>query len=161
MVKENDYVVVHYTGTFEGGEVFDTSVDRDPLEFQVGSGSVIPGFEQAVVGMSVNDEKQIVIKPEDGYGERDDAMIYAFPIAEVRQQFEPEVGMTIGVATDSGQHMPAVITEITDTEVKLDLNHPLAGKTLFFNIKLVEINDEPKYGHGCDSEDCGGGCSCC
>ncbi|TAL35277.1 MAG: peptidylprolyl isomerase [Spirochaetes bacterium] len=161
MVKENDYVVVHYTGTFEGGEVFDTSADRDPLEFQVGAGSVIPGFEQAVMGMKPEEEKRIILQPGDAYGERDEAMMHAFPLAEVRQQFEPEVGMTIGVATDEGQHMPALITEITDTEVKLDLNHPLAGKTLVFDIKLIEINDAPKYGSGCDSDSCGGGCSCC
>ncbi len=160
MVNEGDFVLVHYTGSFDDGEVFDTSLDREPLEFQVGSGSVIPGFEKAVLGMKIDEERKIVLKPEDAYGDYDGSMVHSFPLAEVKSQFEPEVGMTIGVMLDNGAQAPAVITEITEEDVKVDMNHPLAGKTLHFQMKLVEINSEAKQNHGCDGGSCGSGCSC-
>jgi peptidylprolyl isomerase len=158
MVRENDYVLVHYTGTFEDGEIFDTSIDREPLEFRVGSGDVIPGFDQAVMGMKINEEKDFVVKPDEGYGERDDKMTYRFPSDEIKSHFEPEVGLTIGLELEDGNRVPAIITEVTEKEVVVDLNHPLAGRTLHFHIQLLEINAEAKYKHSCSSDGCSSGC---
>ncbi len=163
MIENGKYVVVHYTGSLEDGEVFDTSADREPLEFQLGAGTVIPGFDSAVAGMKIDDEIDIVLPPAEAYGDYDDSLLHRFPVADVRSQFEPEIGMTIGVQLDNGARVPATITEITDEIVTIDLNHPLSGKTLHFHIKLLEINDTAKYGDscgagGCDS--CGSGCSC-
>jgi peptidylprolyl isomerase len=167
MVKENDFVLVHYTGTFDDGEVFDTSMDGEPLEFQVGGGMVIPGFESAVVGMKINEEKNFRIPCTEAYGEYDDQMIYPVPLDEMKKNFEPEVGMMIAVQNQDGGQMPAIIKEITDTTVFLDLNNPLAGKDLNFSIKLLEINSEAKYpdshnhdcsDHGCSDQGCSGCC---
>ena len=165
MVEKDKFIVIHYTGTFDDGEVFDTSVDREPLEFQVGSGMVIPGLDNAVLGLAVGDEKDIHIEPAEAYGEYDENRKQTYPLADIRQSFEPEVGMTIAVQMENGAQIPAQIAEITETDVVIDMNHPLAGKALNFNVKLLEINDMPKYnqgGDGCSS--CGGGCSddgCC
>ena len=164
MIKDGNYVVVHYTGTFEDGTVFDSSSDRQPLEFKVGEGSVIPGFESAIVQMNIEEEKNIVIQPDDAYGRYDDSLIHSFPAESVREQFDPEVGMTIGVQLENGNQIPALITEVGEESVTIDLNHPLAGKTLHFNVKLLEVNDAPKYNTGCESGCCDTGCcdtGCC
>ncbi len=160
MVKDGNYVVVHYTGTFEDGSVFDTSLDRHPLEFKVGEGSVIRGFENAVLGMKIEEEKDVKITPDDAYGVYDDTLIHSFPVETVKEQFEPEKGMTIGVQLENGAQVPAVITDVAEGMVKIDLNHPLAGKTLHFHIKLIEINEARKYGTSCGSGCCDDGCSC-
>ncbi len=170
MVEEGKFIVIHYTGTFDDGEVFDTSVDRTPLEFQVGSGMVIPGLDKAVVGLAIGDEKDIHIEADEAYGEHDENRKQSYPLADVKQSFDPQVGMQIGVQMDNGHQIPATITEVTDTEVVIDMNHPLAGKALNFNIKVLEINEEAKYSGGCsscgdsDSQGCNpGGCGdgCC
>ena len=163
MVKNNDYVQVHYTGSFDSGEVFDTSSDGTPLEFKVGSGMVIPGFDNAVVGMDVNEEKNIKISSADAYGEYDESLIYPFPIEEVKANFEPQVGMTVALHGQDGRQMPAVVKEITDEQVFIDMNHPLAGKDLNFTIKVVEVNDTPQQQSGCSDMNSSGGCSggCC
>lgn len=161
MVTEGKYVAIHYTGKFDDGQVFDSNLDGAPFEFQAGAGMVIPGLDRAVLGMKLDEEKDIVIAPQEGYGDYDDNLLYAFPLEEVQQQFKPEIGMTIGLQMDNGSQIPAVIKEITDDEVVVDMNHPLAGKTLHFHVKVVNISDEPEYSGGCDS--CGGysdGCSC-
>lgn len=161
MVTEGKYVAIHYTGKFDDGQVFDSSLDGAPFEFQAGAGMVIPGLDRAVLGMKIDEEKDIVIAPKEGYGDYDDNLLYAFPLEEVQQQFKPEIGMTIGLQMDNGRQIPAVIKEITDDEIVVDMNHPLAGKTLHFHVKVVNISDEPEYSGGCDS--CGGysdGCSC-
>jgi peptidylprolyl isomerase len=162
MVKKDDYVLIHYTGKFDDGEVFDSSEERQPFEFRVGSNSVIPGMDNAMIGMEINQEKSIKLPPNEAYGEYDEAMIYNFPIEDIKKQFEPEIGMVIGVQMENGNSVPARIKEITGTDVFIDMNHPLAGKTLNFNIKLLEINSEPKHtSSGCDC--CGSAetdCSC-
>jgi len=163
MVKKGDYVLIHYTGYFENGDVFDTSRDGQPFEFQAGSGSVIPGFDNAVMGMNPSEKKDIIIEPSDGYGSYDDSLICRVPTDEFRQSVEPEVGMQIALQLDNGSHMPAEITDVNDENVTLDMNHPLAGKTLKFNIEIIEINSTPKHPQGCDcSSGCcdHSGCSC-
>ncbi|HOO71443.1 MAG TPA: peptidylprolyl isomerase [Spirochaetota bacterium] len=166
MVKNEDFILIHYTGKFDDGEVFDSSIGRDPLEFQVGSGMVIPGLDREVLGMKINDEKDISIEPADAYGEYSEEFLHAFPRSEAGS-FQPEVGMTLSVQLTDGSYRPAVIKEFNDEKIVLDLNHPLAGKRLHFHITLLEINDAPKYNHGCSScsgGDCGSGCpddGCC
>lgn len=166
MVEEGKFIVIHYTGSFDNGEVFDSSIDRTPLEFKVGAGMVIPGLDKAVVGLDTGDKKDIHIDVEDAYGPYDENRKQAYPLADVKQSFEPEVGMNIAVQLENGQQIPATISEVTDTEVFIDLNHPLAGKALNFNIEILEINDMPKYSGACDScrdtQGCGdGGCNGC
>lgn len=139
IVKLGDAVKVHYTGKFDSGEVFDTSEGSEPLGFQVGGGQVIPGFEQALIGMSVGETKEIVIPPAQAYGERMQELVQTIQ----RDQFslgemEPEVGLAIQMHTPQG-NIPLVITELTDTTVTLDANHPLAGEHLHFALTLVEI----------------------
>ena len=141
-VKKGDKVKVEYTGTFENGEVFDASEKHgQPLEFEVGAGQMIKGFDEAVVGMAKDEEKEITLKPEDAYGDPKDEMIQKVPKDKLPKEQEPAVGMTIGVGFGDGRQMPATITEVTDTEVTIDMNHPLAGKTLTFKLKVVEINN--------------------
>lgn len=139
VVKGGDTVKVHYTGTFDNGEMFDTSEGAEPLEFQVGGGQVIPGFDTALVGMQIGETKNIVIPPEQGYGVRQEELVQTID----RKQFnlggaEPEVGMAIEMHTPQGS-IPLVITNLTDTTVTLDANHPLAGEELHFALTLVEI----------------------
>ena len=169
MIENNKYVAIHYTGTFDGGEVFDTSVDGQPLEFQVGANMVIPGFENAVMDMNIGEKKEIRIEPADAYGEYDENRKQSFPLEEIRQSFEPQEGMTIGVQMENGMQIPAVITSVTASEVVIDMNHPLAGKPLNFSLELIAINDTAQYDHGCscgceETEGCGDGCGsggCC
>ena len=139
-VKEGDTVKIDYTGKFEDGTEFDSSKKHgQPLEFKVGAKQVVPGFENAVVGMEKDEEKEVTITPADGYGEHQEEMIKPFPRDQFPKDQEPEVGMTIGVGLQNGQQIPAKIVKVDDKEVTLDMNHPLAGKTLVFNIKVVDV----------------------
>lgn len=138
-VKAGDNVKVHYIGKYDSGEIFDTSEGSEPLAFIVGEGQVIPGFDQALLGMSVGDTKEVVISAEDAYGERIEELVQTIS----RDQFnlgdvEPELGMSIEMRTPDG-NIPLVITGLTDTTVTLDANHPLAGESLHFALTLVEI----------------------
>ena len=138
-VKSGDAVKVHYTGKFDDGDVFDSSEGREPLAFTVGAGEVIPGFDQALVGMQIGETKSVVIPPEQAYGERINELVQTID----RNQFnlegvEPELGMAIEMRTPQGS-IPLVVTELTDTSVTLDANHPLAGEELHFALTLVEI----------------------
>jgi FKBP-type peptidyl-prolyl cis-trans isomerase 2 len=141
-VKKGDKIKVEYTGTFENGEVFDASEKHgQPLEFEVGAGQMIKGFDEAVVGMAKDEEKEITLKPEEAYGDPKPELIQKVPRDKLPAEPEPKVGMMIGVGFEDGRQMPATITEITDKEVTIDLNHPLAGKTLNFKIEVVEISN--------------------
>jgi len=138
-VKKGDKIKVEYTGSFEDGEVFDASEKHgQPLEFEAGKGMVVPGFDAAVVGMNAGEEKKITLKPDEAYGVPNEQAIQKVP----KDKFPPEAkeGMMIGVPLPSGQQIPAKITKIDDKEVTIDMNHPLAGKTLVFKIKVVSID---------------------
>ena len=137
-MKPRDKVQVHYTGTLNDGTVFDSSEGREPLEFTVGEGQIIPGFENGIKEMKLNQEKTIKINPENAYGERNNQLIISIP----RDKFpkEIEVNGRLALKGPQGQNIPAVIKEINDNDVKIDLNHPLAGKELTFKIKVVGIN---------------------
>jgi peptidylprolyl isomerase len=138
-VKNGDSVKVHYTGKFDTGEVFDSSIEGDPLAFTVGVGEVIPGFDRALVGMAVGETKDVIIPAADAYGEKIAELIQTID----RDQFSlgeitPELGMAIEMQTPEGS-IPLVITELNETSVTLDANHPLAGQELHFALTLVEI----------------------
>ena len=131
-------VQVHYTGTLDDGTVFDSSEGKEPLEFTIGSNQVIPGFENGIKEMKLNEEKNIKIKPNEAYGERDEKMVVSIP----RDKFPPEVqvGGHLLLKGPDGQRIPAKINEVKGNEVIIDLNHPLAGKELNFRVKVVGIN---------------------
>ena|SRR5215467_825407 len=138
-VKNGDTVKVHYTGKFDTGEVFDSSEGAEPLAFTVGAGEVIPGFDEALLGMQIGETKDVVIEPEQGYGNRVEELEHTID----RSQFNltgvvPEIGMAIEMRTPQGD-IPLIITDLTDTTVTLDANHPLAGESLHFSLRLVEI----------------------
>lgn len=137
--KKGDKVKVHYHGKLTNGETFDTSSGRDPLEFEIGSGSVIKGFDDGVRGMEVGQSKTINIPVEDAYGSRSDDMLIEFPKDRFPNDMEIEEGMQLMMSNGTGQNMPVIVTEIKEDSVILDANHPLAGEELIFDIELVEI----------------------
>ncbi len=138
-IKDGDTIKINYTGTLDDGTVFDSSENHDqPLEFTVGSGQVIPGFEEAVRGMETGEEKEFRIEASEAYGEPNPDLKQTVPRSLLQSDTEINEGMMIMVSTADGQQMPARIAEITDEEITLDMNHPLAGKALNFNIMVLE-----------------------
>lgn len=137
--QQGDKVVVHYTGRLDDGEVFDSSQGRDPLEFEVGSGQVIPGFDQAVTGLEIGETREIRLDPEDAYGEPREDLLVDVERNQFPPDAEPAVGQQVQVQVAPDQNRVATIQEIGDETIKLDLNHPLAGKPLTFDVELVEI----------------------
>jgi len=137
--KHGDTVKVHYTGKLDDGTVFDSSIDRDPLEFIIGSGSIIPGFEQAVIGMALGESKTEVIPTDNAYGPYQEAMVLTIDRQQMPLEVEPEVGQQLQLQHPTGGVIPVIITEIDQGTVTLDANHPLAGEDLTFDIQLVEI----------------------
>jgi FKBP-type peptidyl-prolyl cis-trans isomerase 2 len=138
-VKSGDTVKVHYHGKLTDGTTFDSSAGRQPLEFKVGSGMVIKGFDNGVLGMKTGDKRTIEIPAEDAYGLEDPQMLMDFPIDRFPTDMKPEIGMQLNMSNGSGQNFPVVIREIKGDVVTLDANHPLAGETLVFDLELVEI----------------------
>jgi|TARA_B100002003_G_C13887973_1_gene433172 FKBP-type peptidyl-prolyl cis-trans isomerase 2 len=138
-VKKGDKIKVEYTGSFDGGEVFDTSEGKAPLEFEAGSGMVIKGFDEAVIGMKVGEEKEVKIASKEAYGDPNPELVKKIPRDKLPPEQEPKPGMMLGMATPDGKQIPARITAVDDKEITIDLNHPLAGKNLNFKIKIAEI----------------------
>ena len=138
-VKNGDKVKVHYHGKLRSGETFDSSKGREPLEFVVGSGQVIKGFDQGVMGMNPGDKKTVEINADDAYGQKDDRNIIEFPIDQFPADMKPEEGMQLMMSDGQGQSFPVTIAEVRPETVVLDANHPLAGQDLIFDIELVEI----------------------
>ena len=132
-------VRIHYTGTLDDGSTFDSSIGRDPLEFQLGSGQIIPGLDNAIVGMAIGDSKQVAIQPADAYGEREEGMIQSVPVSALPDDIQPAVGMQLQGQSAEGQVTQFVITEVNDESITVDANHPLAGKVLHFDVELVEF----------------------
>lgn len=137
--KKGDIVKVHYTGKLTSGDQFDSSEGRNPLEFKVGAGQMIPGFDQAIPGMNVGEKKTITISPSDAYGEKNKEAIIEFPKTNIPADMKLETGMKLQLRNEAGQPIPVVVTEVKDETVILDANHELAGKELVFDIELVEI----------------------
>ena len=139
-VEKGNKVKVDYEGTLEDGTVFDTSKGKAPIEFEVGEGKVIKGFDDGVLGMNVGEDKELKIPAAEAYGEPNPALEQVVPREKFNLPQEPKVDMMVMLGAPDGRQIPARIKEVTDKEISLDMNHPLAGKNLTFKIKLVEIN---------------------
>jgi len=137
--KQGDTVKVHYTGRLDDGVVFDSSRDGEPLEFKIGEGSVIPGFEEAIEGMSAGETRTVTIEPDKAYGPRRDEMEAEVNRTELPPNLELEVGQQLELPQENGQIIILSIMALTDETVTVDANHPLAGRNLTFEIELVEI----------------------
>jgi len=163
-VKKGDFVQLHYTGSLEDGTVFDSSVDRQPLEFQVGAGGIIAGFNDAVIGMEVNTENQVTLSPDRAYGELREALKREFP-KEMLADHPIEVGQELRFTSPHGP-VTGTVLAIEPDKFVVDFNHCLAGKTLVFKIKLLGVTDHPTQQSACScgSSSCGpGSCGpgCC
>ena len=137
--KSGDKVKVHYHGRLPNGETFDSSAGREPLEFEVGSGMVIKGFDDGVTGMKVGEKKTINIPPDQAYGEKNPEMMIEFPKSQFPPGIDLEIGTQLMMSSASGQQFPVRIAEVKDDSVILDANHHLAGEELIFDLELVEI----------------------
>ena len=138
-VKSGDKVKVHYHGKLQNGETFDSSEGKEPLEFTVGGGQVIKGFDDGVMGMQVGDKKTVEIEVSDAYGEKNEDMIIEFPRTQFPEDMKPEPGMQLMMNNGQGQSFPVLVKEVKEDSVLLDANHPLSGEDLIFDIELVEI----------------------
>lgn len=137
--KPGDSVKIHYSGTLDDGTPFDSSVGREPLEFELGSGQVIPGFDHAVEGMAIGEKKSVKIPPEQAYGPRHEQMIQEVPKSALPESLEPEEGMALRAQQPDGQVINLTVTAVGDDSITVDANHPLAGQSLNFDIELVAI----------------------
>jgi peptidylprolyl isomerase len=137
--KPGDTVKIHYTGRLDDGTVFDSSANGEPLEFTLSGGEVIPGFDQAVVGMSPGESKTEKIAMDQAYGPYREEMVIEVNRQQLPPDLQPEVGQQLQVQQENGQLIPVLVTEVTESQVTLDANHPLAGEDLTFDIQLVEI----------------------
>ncbi|TXD50611.1 MULTISPECIES: peptidylprolyl isomerase [unclassified Polaribacter] len=140
-VKENNTVKVNYTGKLSDGNVFDSSEGKEPIEFTLGQGQVIPGFEKGLIDMEVNEKKTITIAKEDAYGIVNGALIQEVQKSELPQDMAPEVGMGLVSKTPDGREMNLVVVEVKESSIIIDGNHPLAGKDLIFDLEVLEIKD--------------------
>ena len=138
--KAGDTVKIHYTGKLDDGTVFDSSVNREPLEFTLSGGQVIPGFDQAVVGMSPGETKTQKIPMDQAYGPYREEMVVEIAREQMPPDLQPEVGQQLQIQQANGQTVPVMVTVVTDVTVTLDANHPLAGEDLTFDIQLVDVS---------------------
>jgi len=137
--KNGDLVKVHYTGKLEDGTIFDSSVDREPLEFTLGRGDVISGFEETVIGMQPDESKSATLPPEKAYGPHHPEMMVTVEKDRFPEDLQPEVGQQLQMRQEEGRTIVVAVTDVSESSVTLDANHPLAGKDLTFDIHLVEI----------------------
>ncbi len=140
IVKENDQVSVHYTGTLDNGEVFDSSKGREPLAFVVGAGQMIAGFDEAVEGMKLNEVKKVRMEASQAYGEVNEDMIQKIDRKQLPEELKPAVGQQLVSQSPDGHEMVVTVTASDEDSITIDANHPLAGKALTFEIELVSIN---------------------
>ncbi len=134
-----DTVKVHYTGKLNDGTVFDTTLNRDPMEFTIGQGTLIKGFEEAIVGMSPGTSKQATVAPDEGFGQHHQELVQDVEREQLPENINPEVGQQLQVTTSNNQTLVVTVTDVSDSQITLDGNHPLAGQELMFDIQLVEI----------------------
>ena len=140
MIEKGKKVKIHYTGTLDDGNQFDSSVGQDPLEFEMGAGMVIPGFETGVKDMEVGEKKKIHIPSAEAYGEKRDDMVMDFERSQLPEGLEPEVGMGLQMQGPEGQPLPVQIIAVAEESITIDANHPLAGQNLSFELELVEVS---------------------
>lgn len=139
-VKENDTVEVHYTGKLQTGEVFDSSLEREPIKVTLGQKSLIPGFEEGLLDMAVNEKKTIVIPKEEAYGDINKELFQEVPKADLPQEIKPEVGMGLMAQNPDGTERQLRIADVKEESIVIDANHPLAGQELTFELELVSIS---------------------
>jgi peptidylprolyl isomerase len=154
-VQKGHFVKVNYTGTLDNGAVFDSTESCHPMEVEVGSGNVLRGFEDALIGMARNEKKVFSLAPEDAYGQRDESLEQSFDRSEVPPDFQPAIGEVVGLQTERGDQVLATVKHVDSEKITVDLNHPLAGQSLTFEVEVNEINDHPS-----PTPSCGCGCSC-
>jgi len=138
-VKENDTVKVHYTGKLSDGQVFDSSLEREPLEIQLGQGMLIPGFEKGIIDMKLNEKKTINIPVAEAYGDVQKELMYEVKKEQLPQDMAPEVGMGLASKDPEGKEVQFRVAEVNEDHIIVDANHPLAGQDLTFDLELVEI----------------------
>ena len=160
VIQKGDTISVHYTGRLSDGEIFDSSEGREPLKFTVGAGQMIPGFDAAVVGMALGEKKTVAIAPEQAYGPRNEEYVFDFPRANVPEGMQVTLGMQVQLQDNAGNPIPATVVSIGEEKIGMDCNHPLAGKTLEFDITIAETGLEPDKGSCSPSccSSCGGSC---
>ncbi|TVP46052.1 MAG: peptidylprolyl isomerase [Mongoliibacter sp.] len=139
VASKGDAVKVHYTGKLNDGTVFDSSANREPLQFTLGDGNMIKGFDAAVQGMEIGQEKSVTIPSNEAYGEKRDDMMLDIPLTQVPPHIKPEIGMELSLQNQQGQPVPVRVVGVEEEKIILDANHPLAGQDLIFDITLVEI----------------------
>ena len=166
-VKPNDHVTVTYEGLLQDGQVFESSADTGPLEFVVGTGAVMPGFEQQLLGMQLNETKTFELAADQAFGPRDQQLIHTLPRQSFGDLAEINPGMVLGLAIDKDGEtvqVPALVTDVQGDQITVDFNHPLAGQALTYQVTVTSIGDQPaSSGCGCGSSSgssCGSGCSC-
>ena len=137
--KKGDRVRVHYTGTLDDGTVFDTSVDREPLEFVLGEGQVIPGFEKAVLGLKAGEKTTVTMGPDEAYGPRMEEMVFDVERGKFPEDYVPEMDQQLQIPQEDGSVMVVTVVKFDDKIITLDANHPLAGQNLNFEVELVKI----------------------
>lgn len=138
--KKNDTVKVHYTGTLKDGSVFDSSREAEPIEFTIGGGQLIKGFDEAIPGMTIGETKTVTIPSEEAYGAQNEEMVFQVERSQFAADMTPEVGQQFQIDTPDGQQMVVAIAAIDGDQITLDANHPLAGQDLTFELELMEIN---------------------
>lgn len=140
MIENGQKVKIHYTGTLDDGSKFDSSAGRDPLEFEMGAGMVIPGFEKGVADMAVGDKKTIHIPAVEAYGEKREELVMNFDRSQLPEDMEPEVGMMLQMQSPEGQPVPVTVTAVEEAHITIDANHQLAGQNLNFELELVSVD---------------------
>ncbi|TVZ23121.1 peptidylprolyl isomerase [Dokdonia sp. Hel_I_63] len=138
-VKGNDVVTVHYTGKLEDGQVFDSSLQREPLQVELGKGQLIPGFENALIDMAVNEKKTVTITKEEAYGDVQQELFQTVPKTQLPEEIKPEVGVILVASRPDGSEQQLRVSEVNEDHIIVDANHPLAGQTLEFELELLEI----------------------
>lgn len=141
LIKSGSKVKFHYSGRLESGESFDSSVDRDPLEFVVGNGNIIPGLEKEILKMKKGEKKTITVPAEEAYGPRNEELSREIPKGPLPQGLNLQVGAVLYLKTPDGTPFPATVAEVKEDTVVIDFNHPLAGKTLIFDIEILDISE--------------------
>ncbi len=138
-IQEGNRVQVHYTGKLESGEVFDSSHGQEPLNLKIGEGKIIPGFEQALIGMQTGEKKSFDLPPEEAFGERKDELVHVIERKQVPPDLKLEVGMQLALEGQGQEPIPAQVVDLSESTVTLDTNHPLAGKALTFEVDVVNV----------------------
>jgi peptidylprolyl isomerase len=159
-VENGHFVKIDYTGTLENGDTFDSSRDSQPIEVEVGAGRVIKGFEQALIGMAQNEKKTFTLEPDEAYGHRDENLEHNFMRSELPQGVDPKAGQVLTLKNPEGGQFPAFVKHADAEKITVDLNHPLAGETLTFEIEVLEINDMPSSS-SCTPSACSSCCGSC